>query len=708
MSNISNNPYTLTGLTSNTNYEFYVRGVCDVATNSAWIGPIKFKTTCEAVSSFFENFGTLTTFSGSNTTLPNCWDKAGAANRVNITTITPITVPPHNNKLSMSSIGSTTVTPSVTYALMPPVSSLQATTHRIRFKGYTSSNTIPGILQFGYLTDAYDELTYTNITNFTLPVGVDNEELFVYNLPFALPSNAVRLAFKFEGITTGTTQIFVLIDDVYWEAIPTCDEPNNLSFSQILNNSVQLAWSSPFNAPALGYEYYISTDFTPPTDSTVASGFVASGITETTVTGLIPSSNYYVWIRSVCSTSNKSYFTNYVTFKTLCDPVDTITENFDLFAPGTNNPLPDCWDRFGILSNINIASGSVAPASAPNRLFMNSNTAGTNVNLTYAALPLLTNLLAETHRLRFKAYTTSGQFRYLQLGYVTDAMNMDTFVLIEEFLLPENAPNAIEYFYTPFFLPSDAVRLVFKNPSVQGGVTSIYLDDVFWESVPTCKEVINVQAGNFSTTTADIFWTEPISLPSNGYQYYISAVNVPPTSSTTPSGSVGAGITTAKITGLEIGTQYFVWVRSNCGTEFSFWSGPAVFNTECAPITDFIENFDGVVTPNLPSCWSKITRGFGLSPFTTIGTTSTNVAALPNFTTPNAVQLSAQFSQTTAEIILVSPNISNLAAGTHRLKFHSYYPGVVEVGTLDNNNQFFAVFHAISNGYFKWFGRFCS
>lgn len=66
-------------------------------------------------------------------------------------------------------------------------------------------------------------------------------------------------------------------------------------------------------------------------------------------------------------------------------------------------------------------------------------------------------------------------------------------------------------------------------------------------------------------------WTAPTSAPSSGYQYYYSTSSTPPTGSTTPSGSVGAGVTTLTLSGLAMGTTYYLWIRSNCGSEQGFW-----------------------------------------------------------------------------------------------------------------------------------------
>lgn len=66
-------------------------------------------------------------------------------------------------------------------------------------------------------------------------------------------------------------------------------------------------------------------------------------------------------------------------------------------------------------------------------------------------------------------------------------------------------------------------------------------------------------------------WTAPANAPASGYEYYYSTSATPPTANTTPTGSVAAGVTSVTLTGLPIGTTYYFWVRSNCGTVQGFW-----------------------------------------------------------------------------------------------------------------------------------------
>ena len=74
---VSTNPYTLTGLTANTTYDYYVKADCGFATGSTdlstWAGPFTFTTACLSVSTFpyLESFETIT--SGQ----PDCWSIEG-------------------------------------------------------------------------------------------------------------------------------------------------------------------------------------------------------------------------------------------------------------------------------------------------------------------------------------------------------------------------------------------------------------------------------------------------------------------------------------------------------------------------------------------------------------------------------------------------------------------------------------------------------
>jgi hypothetical protein len=90
---------------------------------------------------------------------------------------------------------------------------------------------------------------------------------------------------------------------------------------------------------------------------------------------------------------------------------------------------------------------------------------------------------------------------------------------------------------------------------------------------------VNVSA--ITTTTATLGWNASANLPSAGYQYFLDTNSTPPTAATNPTGTVGAGVLTTNFTLLSAASNYFVWVRSNCGGDFSNWTPAVNFSTLC-------------------------------------------------------------------------------------------------------------------------------
>ncbi len=98
----------------------------------------------------------------------------------------------------------------------------------------------------------------------------------------------------------------------------------------------------------------------------------------------------------------------------------------------------------------------------------------------------------------------------------------------------------------------------------------------------TCYPVpaVTVPQLTITANTAIASWTASVSPPANGYEYYYNTTGIIPVTNTTPSGTTGAGITTANLAGLAPGTPHYIWVRAACGgADKSPWSGTVSFNT---------------------------------------------------------------------------------------------------------------------------------
>lgn len=111
------------------------------------------------------------------------------------------------------------------------------------------------------------------------------------------------------------------------------------------------------------------------------------------------------------------------------------------------------------------------------------------------------------------------------------------------------------------------------------GDYDLAFDNIKIDFPPACPDPSGPSVGNLTNTAATASWTAASPEPVGGYQYYLSTSNIAPDGNTTPTGSVGAGITMANLTGLSANTTYYFWVRSNCTFNQSSWIAAAPFTT---------------------------------------------------------------------------------------------------------------------------------
>lgn len=445
---------------------------------------------------------------------------------------------------------------------------------------------------------------------------------------------------------------------------PACFVPTALTSANITSGSTTLSWDAPATAPGNGYEYYYSATNTPPDNTAAASG--TSVTTSASIGGLTSFTTYYYYVRSVCSASSKSAWSLRGTFKTKCDPMTSMFEDFETAVVGPYSA--DCWDRIVLgVGYQNIASGS--GVNNTKGVYQSANGAA---NTVIAVLPAFSNVNAGTHWLRFKAKVTSGT-AILDIGYVTNDTDATSFVTIQSVNINNTVFDGYEYtVIVPNTVPTNA-RLAIRHGGVPSG--NIYWDNLYWEPKATCFAPTNVVVANPTSSTVNVAWTAPSSAPAAGYDIYYSINNTPPTASTVPSVS-GITANPYTITGLNSATTYYIWVRSRCSmTDQSSWTNIASVLTLCVPKTSLFEDFEayntGLIT-NVP-CWGRLVTGIG----------SVNINNLAPYSgTKNIMQ-----RPLSATSMAVLPEFSNINAGTHSLKFRAYCnanTGVMRIGYVTN------------------------
>ena len=302
------NPYTLTGLTANNEYEVYVQADCGGSDTSSWVGPVSFTTLCEAVTEFSENFDGVT-----SSTFPNCWGKIGSSGSVYLSTSYDNSAP---NALYLYSSS----TSNLAVVGMTPVSNLGAGTHRFTFN-MRANFTSGGIVEIGYLTDGNDPDSFISLGN--VVSNSTSYESYSFIPPAGTYTNYPAMRH------TGSPAYSVSIDDVVWEEIPSCLAPTAITVSEITDCCADISWAA--GDSETDYEYVVQAAGTG--EPTIA-GIAVTGSTTVSVGPLAANTDFEVYVRSNCGANGFSAWAGPVNFTTEPAPiVPNYTNDFSTF-PG--------------------------------------------------------------------------------------------------------------------------------------------------------------------------------------------------------------------------------------------------------------------------------------------------------------------------------------------------------------------------------------
>lgn len=317
----------VTGLTTNitsgispmTKYHVWIRSNCGGSVGE-WAYGTTFTTPCSTFTvPYTENFDTTSAGSTSNTNAPMCWSYletsgfTGYGYVVNSNSNSPT-----NSYYLYNSSAST----GNQLLVSPQTTALSDGTKRVRFYAKGSTNYT---LQVGTLTNPSDPSTFVSFNTTTI-TGTHTQ--YTVNIP---SGGGSYLAFRHN---LGGTYRAIYLDDITVESMPSCLEATALATSGVTANSATLSWTAPINVPANGYEYAYTTTNSAPT----GSGTANAG-TSVTISLPSPSTTYYLWVRSKCTTTDLSAWTGIaVTTKAINDECSAPT----IITPGgsfATNPV---------------------------------------------------------------------------------------------------------------------------------------------------------------------------------------------------------------------------------------------------------------------------------------------------------------------------------------------------------------------------------
>src|SRR5690606_20953275 len=357
---------TLSGLDSNTTYQFYVRNNCGVDGLSVWAGPFEFMTACESISIFpwTENFEGITA-----PALPDCWGYIDANNDGDFwKTWTEYGVGSSNAVGLYTDFNSGN---NNDYLILPRFA--LTGNEQLKFSVRARSTTEPNDYRV-VLSTTGNQATDFSVELFPLTVVSSITHTEIDPIDLSSYSGDVYIAIHVPN--GGLDGYYIYFDNFTIEERPSCPPPIGLSVSNITSNSADLSWTSD------GENFEISWgegNFDP------EDGTIVSCSNGGTLSGLDSSATHRFYVRQVCGDEVSSW-AGPTAFTTLLAPA-TIPW-MEAFA---TTAIPTGWSNTGF-------SFGTAPGitNAPG---------GVDGNVIYKNL---------------YGFDTSGSFQTIQVGLVSE------------------------------------------------------------------------------------------------------------------------------------------------------------------------------------------------------------------------------------------------------------------------------------------------
>ena len=608
----------INGLTSNTAYDVYVRGLCGADTG-IWSSVYTFRTTCGLIDTLpyyegFEGYGSGTTV------FPTCWYKLGStADRPYINATTSYG---HNNSYGLYFYAAAT---GYCYAIMPPVDStlLDLTTMQVNFWARQYSSSYNSDLVVGVMSDPIDATTFVAIDT-VHPAGITYEEFDVSLANYTGTGNYV--AFKAIQHPGSSSAIYMMLDDVTLELLPACPPVTHIALAGLDSNFLTVTWTENGTATSWDVEYG-------PAGFTLGTGTTTTvNVDSITITGLTPNTNYDVYITPVCTMGTSA--TRMGTFRTANIYVSLpFSCNFEDSTQNTlwvldNGSATNKWYIGGATNN----GGSKALYVTNDNGTSNSYTIST-ATVVFAYTDVMLSAPGDyAYAFDWKCYGESS------LDYLRAVL-----APASETFSPGTLPSGLNATATPagwialdggsklnlqtnWQSRSDVVTVtsagvyhllfVFRCDGSVGTMPPPAVDNIMMAQV-TCPRPSNITLSNLTQTSVDISWHETGSASSWEYQL----------GSGTP---VVVTDTTCSLTGLTANTPYTFRVRAICGAgDTSFWM-IYNFRTPCGYLTipytqDFEAETSGSSTTGstFVNCWTRLNNGSSYGGYPYVSSSST-------------------------------------------------------------------------------------
>lgn len=564
------NPHSLSGLSANTPYDWYVRADCGGGSYSNWVGPHTFTTTCNAITSFpwTEDF----------TGTQNCWtvlDENNDSYLWNLDYTLDYNSAPEvamiYTELNYGNNDDFMITPQLTL----PVNQQLIFWYKIH------STFLPNDFEVLLSTTGNAAADFTTTLVANASYGNTSYQEMIVDL--SAYSGNVYIAWRVAPGGLDGWRLY--IDDVTVEDAPACPDPTAQTETTITSTSADLGWTENGSATNWEIEWGL-------TGFTQGSGTMVTANTNPhTLGGLSVATTYDWYLRADCAAGGGTGQSNWIgpcTFTTACNPNTTFPwlEDFE------GAFLPACWSKIINQGNdiTQTSDQNATPGGTYSAMFSSYYessdynqylfTGPQTINANYTHLSfwhLKYNTSAELFQWGVATTTNPGDYNWTTVTLSSTAWQQTTVDL---------TPWIGQDVYIGFHYYGEYLYFV-------------YLDDVSIDAPPACPDPTEQTETNITSVSADLGWTE--NGPATTWDILWGLTGFDP-------GTGGTMVSTTTdphtLSGLSPATTYDWYVSSDCGGgSYSNWAGPGVFTTTCSSTAlPYFENFDGVTAPDFPQC----------------------------------------------------------------------------------------------------------
>lgn len=348
---------------------------------------------------------------------------------------------------------------------------------------------------------------------------------------------------------------------------PSCLAPTGLKTSGITPDGVTISWTELGSADEWYYCYG--------TTATPSGEWVSASDTSVTLTGLQANTRYWFFVYSDCGAGDTSIYSVY-SFRSACGETELpYIENFE--STDGDEMMPFCWTRWESPFQMDYWTDNMIYYPYVDDYEGHSGTSSFYFLPSYGTQSVISpKIPAPANTLEVQMWIMGGEV--VQVGYVTTTDSADAVFHHVATVGPSDDTTINEWGYQYTVYKWTHVTVLFDTVNCTDSVyvvlraqqsleyESLYIDDLVIRQINNCPEPENVTMTGTASGEISLAWT-----CAGGSQWEVAygPAGFNPNNATMV---VDSDTTAVTLTDLGDTILYDIYVRTVCGTQYSYWS----------------------------------------------------------------------------------------------------------------------------------------